>query len=376
MADANMLDTLYLFQPRGAGTAWLFRMATPAPLVGRPNPRTGRAYGREIRESLGGVRLLTEARRLRDLRLGAIRLEEAQAVGDANGGLEQAMEIAAGLRAIEDPETRDDVELALISRAEELEKRVGEKKAVRWYRTAVGAQTPFKAACEQYKADKGKSLSRSSLNNLDTAAKEFREFAGEDVTLQEVDRRTVARFATEFLPNKKGPKAPDGQGPATIGKKVSQLSQVWRWAQQRGLLPYSKETPWDGQAPSKKEIKARQKQRRIYEPEEIRKLLAAAPAGEALGDVLRVGPCRLRVTPREPEARPAVGRADVGVSRLQRSSRSSGGATSGVPAARIMQAFRSTALLNWARQNFSAKRYSACEIADGFTSGLGARLGR
>lgn len=58
-----MLDTLYLFQPRGPGTAWLFRMATPKGLIGRVNPRTGKPYRREIRESLNGTRSLVEARR-------------------------------------------------------------------------------------------------------------------------------------------------------------------------------------------------------------------------------------------------------------------------------------------------------------------------
>jgi integrase len=147
---------------------------------------------------------------------------------------------------------------------------------------------PFGTACEQYKADKGRSLSRSTLNNLGTASKEFLEFAGDDVCLQEVDRRMVARFVTEFLPAKKGPKATEGQGPATIRKKVSQLSQVWTWAQQRGLLSYSKETPWDEQAPSKKAIKAATKERRPFTPEEITKLLAALPTGSTLGDVVRV----------------------------------------------------------------------------------------
>jgi integrase len=173
--------------------------------------------------------------------------------------------------------------MALVTQAKKLEKTVGEKKAVRWFKTAAGERTPFKAAFSRYQEDRGKSLSKSSLNNLETAAKEFLELAGEDVSLEE-----VARFVTDFLPNKKGPKAPDGQGPATIRKKVSQLAQVWRWAQQRGLLPYSKETPWDEQAPSKKDIKAKAKARRIFEPDEVKKLLAAAPAGDALGDVIRV----------------------------------------------------------------------------------------
>lgn len=52
MGDTDLLDTKFLFQPRGEGTAWLFRMATPEALIGRTNPRTGKPYGREIRESL------------------------------------------------------------------------------------------------------------------------------------------------------------------------------------------------------------------------------------------------------------------------------------------------------------------------------------
>src|SRR5262249_44242130 len=154
---------------------------------------------------------------------------------------------------------------ALVTRAEALEKKVGEKKAVRWFKVATGRHTPFSTACDQYKADKGKALGKTTLNNLDTAVKEFKEFAGQEVSLEDADRRLVALFVTEFLPNKKAPKAPDGQGPATIGKKVSQLTQVWRWAYQRGILPFSKESPWDGQAPSKKDIKAKAQRRRIYE---------------------------------------------------------------------------------------------------------------
>jgi hypothetical protein len=178
MADKHMLDTSYLFQPRGPGTAFLFRMATPEVLVGRTNPRTGKPYGREIREGLGGIRAVSEARKLRDLRLGSIRLEESQAVGEAHGSLGEALDIATSLRAMEDRDERDIVESVLVDRAEALEKKIGEKKAVRWYRTATGERMPFATACEQYKADRGRSLSRSTLNNLGTASKEFLEFAG------------------------------------------------------------------------------------------------------------------------------------------------------------------------------------------------------
>jgi len=308
MGDNHMLDTKFLFQPRGQGTAYLFRMATPAILIGRINPRTAKPYGKEIRESLGGVRDLKKAREERDRRLGAIREEETAVLHASAGDLGQAIEVAAWLRTLDGDggphDERATIESVLADEAEELERKLATKlapklgeakakrqageKASRWYRTATGKQTPFKTALESFKSDKGKSLSRSSLNNLDTATKEFLAFAGPDVSMEDVNRRTVAEFVTEFLPNRRGPKAPDGQGPATIRKKVSQLTQVWRWAQQRGILAYSKETPWDEQAPSAKEVEAASKKRRPFKPDETRKLFAAAPEGTTLGDASRV----------------------------------------------------------------------------------------
>lgn len=308
MGDSDMLDTKFLFQPRGAGTAWLFRMATPALLVGRTNPRTAKPYGKEIRESLGGIRDLKKAREERDRRLGEIREEQAAVVANAEGDMGAALEIAAHLRSMNDdggPDSESDLLTSVVvDAAEELEQKLAKRlagklgraeaqrrageKAKRWYRAAVGKETPFSVALKRYKEDKAKSLSTSTLNNLGTAANELMAFAGRDVSLQDADRRMVAEFVTKYLPNRKGPKAPVGQGPATIRKKVSQLAQVWRWAQQRGILPYSKETPWDEQAPSAKEVAASKAQRRPFRPEETRKLLAAAPAGDALGDIVRV----------------------------------------------------------------------------------------
>src|SRR6185437_13577988 len=176
MDHTDMLDTQFLFQPRGAGTAWLFRMATPEALIGRVNPRTGKPYRREIRESLtakpangtprrngaGGVLSLVEARKLRDQLLGHIRLEEARALAELNGSLESALDIAASLREIDNPHEREAIESVLVEEAEKLEKRVGEKKAVRWYKAATGQHTPLSGAYETFQTDRGKTLSRST----------------------------------------------------------------------------------------------------------------------------------------------------------------------------------------------------------------------
>ena len=288
MTDNDMQDTRYLFQPRGSGTAYLFRFTTPDILVGRLNPRTGKPYGKAIREGLGGVKTIREALRLRDLRLGSIRVEEALALGEINGSSGEALEIAAQYRAVDDPDTREAMEDALIQKAEAIESRVGTKKAVRWYKMATGEVTPFNTACDQYKADRKSALSISTVNNLNTAIKEFHEYAGEDISLQEVDRHLVGKFVMEFLPNKKNPKAPNGQGPATIQKKVSQLSQVWRWAITRGLVKREDGNPWTEQAPEARAVKAATTVYRIFTPEESKKLLDAAPLGTRMGDTIRV----------------------------------------------------------------------------------------
>ena len=287
--DDDMLDTAHLFQPRGPGTAYLFRMRTPDVLIGRTNPRTKKPYGPEIREGLGGVRTLPEARKVRDLRLGQLRLEEAKARGGADdmGDMERAVDIAAELRDADDDE-REALEIALSVQAENAERRIGTKRAVRWFKAATGQRMPFKIAAERYKADKGRAHAKGTLNSLNTTIKEFMEFAGEGVCLEDVDRRMAGEFVATYLPNRKTPKAPNGQGPASIRKKVSQLTQVWRWAVQRGVLPFTRETPWDGQGPSAAEIKKATRHRRPFTPEEARKLLAAKPAGTDLGDVMRV----------------------------------------------------------------------------------------
>lgn len=211
MADNDVLDTLYLFQPRGPGTAWLFRMPTPAALIGRTNPRTGKPYGREIREGLGGILDIRQARRLRDLRLGKIRLEEAEALSEINGSMKQALEIAAELKAVDDPERRETFEHGLLVAAEQIEARAGHRQATRWYKTATGQRSPLKDVIEQYKADAGKTMSLSTLNNLNTAIKEFLAYAGEDVALGQLLHRDAAAGGNL----RQGVALPNGDGTRT-----------------------------------------------------------------------------------------------------------------------------------------------------------------
>jgi integrase len=283
----DVLDTDYLIQPRGPGKGYVFRMRTPDELLGRENPRTGRAYGREIRQGLG-TRNLIEARTKRDILLGQIKAEAQKAAAESAGDMETALSYAENLKKIAEPEVRDVIEIDLSDRAEKIEVKHGYRKAKQWYDAATGRQTPLKTVYEKYLEDDGGKLSILTQINLKTAWEDFRRFCNGDVTIEAVDRRMVAEFVTEYLPTLKTPRSPNGPAPATIQKKVTLLKGIWTWAMKRGYIPYEPMTPWDKQAPSKKEVRAAAKKRRPFTADEVRKLFKAEPAGSTLGDVMRI----------------------------------------------------------------------------------------
>ncbi len=55
----DVLETEFLYQPKGR-KGWCFRMRTPEALIGYTNPKTGRPYGKEIREGQGTAITLPE----------------------------------------------------------------------------------------------------------------------------------------------------------------------------------------------------------------------------------------------------------------------------------------------------------------------------
>ncbi len=61
--EASALSRSYLVQPRGPGTSYQFRMRTPADLIGRLDPTSGKPFGAEVKRGL----------RTRDLRTAGAR---------------------------------------------------------------------------------------------------------------------------------------------------------------------------------------------------------------------------------------------------------------------------------------------------------------
>ena len=303
-----MISTDFLFQPRGAGTAYLFRMRTPAILVGKKNPRTGRPYGREIKESLGGTRSLREALKQRDILLGAIRQQEARVGDQAEGSTARALAYAESLRGQEADEVAHEFEIErpdgtvefvqettrefiledVQRESEKVRRKSGDAQAKRWARIATGKGFPLSEAKEKYLKDDGKNKATSTKAEVKKSVEQLIQFAGEGVTLQDISAREAGRFVTEFLPMQTSDQAPNGPGPGTIKKKVTVLNTIWKWAMKRGYIVREPLTPWHEQGPSAAEVNEAAQPRRLFTPEETIKLLEASAPGDGLGDLIRV----------------------------------------------------------------------------------------
>jgi hypothetical protein len=261
MGKTDMRDTDYLFQPRGQGTGWCFRMATPKTLMGRPNPRLSTddnivLYKREIREGLG-TSSPTEARSKRDILLGQIRAEAMAAEALQAGNMEEALKLAAERKKITDPEVQaawEDQEITQV--AEALEAKRGLTYAKRWHKVATGEAQPFKDVYDKYLREQASKRSTSYRNNLKTAYTEFMAYArgclgaktDDEVMMPDMGRYLVG--AVRFIPlvgvawdvvkarldkHKTGPLFPELTLRKSTGKRGGALSQEFTRVRRRVL---------------------------------------------------------------------------------------------------------------------------------------------
>ena len=141
-------DMQYLIQPRGPGTGWVFRMVTPPELVGKPNPWTGKAFGKEIKKGLK-TRRLPEARKLRDVALGDVRKLAFENTDAGRFSMESAEEWRTLIQ--QDQSEEQVVSSVLSDKLEAAASRgASEVKLRRFGRLAFGKGLPLTKAAEQY----------------------------------------------------------------------------------------------------------------------------------------------------------------------------------------------------------------------------------
>ncbi len=86
----------HIIQPRGAGTAYRFKMRTPKTLKGLTDPKTEKPFKNWITRSLGGTLHIPTAKKMRDIRLAEIRIIEAQVSAGASFDSRFSLERAEG----------------------------------------------------------------------------------------------------------------------------------------------------------------------------------------------------------------------------------------------------------------------------------------
>lgn len=92
-------DVGHIIQPRGAGTAYRFKMRTPKSLQGLTDPKTEKPFKKWLTRSLGGTSHLPTAKKMRDIRLAEIRTIEAQVHAGATLDSRFSLERAEALKA-------------------------------------------------------------------------------------------------------------------------------------------------------------------------------------------------------------------------------------------------------------------------------------
>ncbi len=287
-------DMQYLIQPRSKG--WVFRMVTPVELIGKPNPWTGRPFGKEIKKGLG-TRNLAEARKRRDILRGQVltmALEETDAGKfDFKSALEWRQLIA------EDQSSEAGLSFILEDKLEAASKRgVPDEQLRAFNRVALGKGYPISKAVPRYVEERKpnnargyKPLKSATVRDLETAVKHLRGFL-KDATgiacLEDVTPAQAQRFRDDYLPSVTSPRSPDGMSHKTVSKNLTLLTKLWEWAIERRVTSHRYRSPWVFPKSVARVKRTDAPTRGEFEAAQVAKLLAGAPLGSREGDIIRL----------------------------------------------------------------------------------------
>lgn len=312
----------FLKPARALGTAWQFRMRTPAALIGRVDPATGKPFGNEIKRGLGTTHLPT-ARKRRDTVLGRIRelervtvegrslrasaslgalVDEADMWADAVA----AQDAAGGPDEDPDGQPLGDVREIARDRLERLEmlppsKRPADAAMESAKRRALGRGMTLAKAVEGYVEARAvgnrggfKPLARTSVLGVETAVRLLVECIGrpaEEIRLADVTGDEAHRFVRVWLPARVSTRAPNGLAAKSVEKHATLLAGLWSWAVE---MRHATGNPWRMERHVPRAAKRSRRGgdddegRRPFTAEEAGKVLVGLPRGDRLGDLFRV----------------------------------------------------------------------------------------
>jgi hypothetical protein len=295
MGTTMRIDKRFLTRPRDGGFTLKYKL--PKEVEGQLNPKTGKPMGKTLHLRLGTSHLREAAHR-RDVIIGQLRemQEELRRTGrfSTERAVERGKRWQLGETIVQSDDGPDPALAMDLVRddAQQIEETQGPEAAERWFNLASGNAALFSETVDRYIKAREQDLEKATIHDLRTE-KRFTDWAGEAVTLQEVDRAQAYSYAAEHLPTLTTPRAPKGLSRATRQRAVSLLSGVWQWARTAGVLPCESDNPWrDPPLPTERTRLSSpalialsgdddvETTEGIFSPDQWSKLMKACPAGE------------------------------------------------------------------------------------------------
>ena len=291
----------HIIQPRGAGTAYRFKMRTPKSLQGLTDPKTEKPFKKWLTRSLGGTSHLPTAKKMRDIRLAEIRAMEAQVSAgaslDSRFSLERAEGWAEALRAQNAKGGPDDYQPNIYDLIEDEVSAAPKAQPKAFKKVALSGTISLADAVERYLHDRREGngsgyapLKDTTKNDLRKALWylcQFMEETEDTLFIDDVSVEQVEKFRGDFLPDQKSPRAPNGLSLATIEKLCGLLRNLWVWAIERRHLPEG-HNPFVQAKGVRRQKPSKERKRDMYSADEANAVMLAFPVGHRLGDIFRL----------------------------------------------------------------------------------------
>ncbi|MEL6596295.1 MAG: tyrosine-type recombinase/integrase [Pseudomonadota bacterium] len=241
---------------------------------------------------MNGERHLPTAKKLRDIFLAEVRRLEIEYRAHERFSVEKAEMWAQALKEENDKTLVRDLIY------EETEKAPDDQQGA-FLRVATATTLPLSKALEQYLEARApdnpygnKPLGASSRSETTTAVNYlclFMKAKPETIFLDDVTPELVAEFQYEFLPKRPSKRPGKTRSPDTTQKNITMLRGLWRWAIARKKVALT-DNPFNSPVDDlPRQVLRKEPKRDLFKPEETQKILAAAPQGDRLGDLFRVG---------------------------------------------------------------------------------------
>ena len=143
---------------------------------------------------------------------------------------------------------------------------IGEEDAARLARMLKSATPPVSENYEKW-LDQQAHITKQTVSQHGAVVRNFLRWAGEDICIGDVDRKTAGEYTNSLLSEESKLKL------STVKRHLSTLSSLWGYLEDRGLAPKDG-NPWLRQLRGKRGTRGQEKPRSQWKDEQLVKLLA------------------------------------------------------------------------------------------------------